>query len=598
MPTRGVRPDPAERDEGAFAYPELRIEYDPESPPPAPARAFARLNQPGIYTTSIARPALFREYLREQLEHLVRDYPVEVSVGTSASEIPYPYVLDGGDLDLDGISTAELSRWFPSTDLVHIGDEVADGAWDVALDPTRPLALFDALAHRLQPGPAQALHRHSGRAFPALRAVHQLCPLRRRVRPLRRRRAARSRQPLHQPVRPRRHVRAWRPRRRRGADRGGRVAAPPDAGLSSDDAGRRRHHPGQHRRRPVQRQDDLRPYRGAAPRSLADDRPLRRPSPQPDDRRLCPRPRLSSRRPCARRRAAGRNPDPGHRRGPDRALQRRAGGHRRGRGQRQEAAAHRHRGHHRRPQLGAALHIVGAALQPEPRGGDRHGIGDRRRPGLPLPRALRDAALRLRQAAPRRTEAARPGQRLLRARDQPAPAHRHRDARISQAGRRRPPQPQAAQLRRAAAALGRWRSPILGRQVGDPAQHRHRRIGREIGFGRVEIEPGVDRIAPAGQHREIVAARGEEIVDRDAIGLRRIDRLAVQRHGHDPLPRRPRLVIAEAEIGRGRQQVGLRRAVQPAGELLLQHRLDLAPRCSSWSRHCWRRAASRKSGRR
>jgi len=39
----------------------------------------------------------------------------------------------------------ELSRWFPSTDLIHIGDEVVDGAWDVALDPTRPLALFDAL---------------------------------------------------------------------------------------------------------------------------------------------------------------------------------------------------------------------------------------------------------------------------------------------------------------------------------------------------------------------------------------------------------------------------------------------------------------------
>ena len=142
---KGIRPDPAKRDDGIFAYPELRIEYDPEIPPPTPDRAFARLNQPGIYTASIARPALFRDYLREQLEHLIRDYPVKISVGTSASEIPYPYVLDGSDLDLEGISTAELSRWFPSTDLVHIGDEVADGAWDVALDPTRPLALFDAL---------------------------------------------------------------------------------------------------------------------------------------------------------------------------------------------------------------------------------------------------------------------------------------------------------------------------------------------------------------------------------------------------------------------------------------------------------------------
>ncbi|HVF38228.1 MAG TPA: AMP nucleosidase, partial [Sphingomicrobium sp.] len=141
----GTRPDPTARDDGAFAYPELRVEYDPEVPPPTPGRAFARLNQPGIYTSSIARPAMFRPYLREQLEHLVRDYPVRISVGSSASEIPYPYVLDGGELDLEGISTAELSRWFPSTDLVHIGDEVADGAWDVALDPTRPLALFDAL---------------------------------------------------------------------------------------------------------------------------------------------------------------------------------------------------------------------------------------------------------------------------------------------------------------------------------------------------------------------------------------------------------------------------------------------------------------------
>ena len=33
---------------------------------------------------------------------------------------------------------------------------------------------------------------------------------------------------------------------------------------------------------------------------------------------------------------------------------------------------------------------LGAALQPEPRGRHRHGIGHHRRPGLSLPRALRD----------------------------------------------------------------------------------------------------------------------------------------------------------------------------------------------------------------
>jgi AMP nucleosidase len=141
--SEGKRPDPAARAEGCFAYPELIIDYEPGTEPPTPARAFARLNQPGTYATSIARPALMREYLRVQLEHLVRDYAVGVAAGRSASEIPYPYVLDGAEIELSEVGAAELSRWFPSSELVHIGDEIADGAWDLSRHTARPLALFD-----------------------------------------------------------------------------------------------------------------------------------------------------------------------------------------------------------------------------------------------------------------------------------------------------------------------------------------------------------------------------------------------------------------------------------------------------------------------
>ena len=139
----GAKPEPAERADGCFAYPELRIDYEPAAEPPAPARAFARLNQPGIYATSIARPELMRDYLRVQLEHLVHDYAVDISVGRSSSEIPYPYVLDGAEIELGEIGASELSRWFPSSELVHIGDEIADGAWDLSRHTARPLALFD-----------------------------------------------------------------------------------------------------------------------------------------------------------------------------------------------------------------------------------------------------------------------------------------------------------------------------------------------------------------------------------------------------------------------------------------------------------------------
>jgi AMP nucleosidase len=139
----GIRPSAADRANGCFAYPELRIDYDPAAPRPAITRAFARLNQPGTYTTSVARPALFREYLEGQLRRLVEDYAVRITVGRSSSEIPYPYMLDGSEIELGGIGAAELARWFPSSELVHIGDEIADGVWDASRRNGRPLALFD-----------------------------------------------------------------------------------------------------------------------------------------------------------------------------------------------------------------------------------------------------------------------------------------------------------------------------------------------------------------------------------------------------------------------------------------------------------------------
>jgi len=142
--TSGERPDPKKRAKGLFAYPELRIDYRYDHPINFPARSFGRLNQPGRYATSVAKPRLFRSYLIEQLCFLVRDYEVDVSVGPSRSEIPFPYVLDGtDDLRLDDVSAADLGRWFPTTELAHIGDEIVDGAWDHAIHSDRPLALFD-----------------------------------------------------------------------------------------------------------------------------------------------------------------------------------------------------------------------------------------------------------------------------------------------------------------------------------------------------------------------------------------------------------------------------------------------------------------------
>ena len=139
----GTHPDPEQRAKGSFAYPELRVTYKGEQTAGRFTRAFARLTQPGVYACSVARPKMFRDYLKTQLEFLAADYGVEIEVGRSSSEIPYAYVLDGSGINVDNVTPAELSRWFPSNELSHIGDEIADGAWDYSLREARPLALFD-----------------------------------------------------------------------------------------------------------------------------------------------------------------------------------------------------------------------------------------------------------------------------------------------------------------------------------------------------------------------------------------------------------------------------------------------------------------------
>ncbi len=141
----GPPPDPVARRAGAYVYPELRLNWPDGKPYPRISRAFARVGIPGRYAVTVTRPDLFRDYLVEQLSLLQQDFDVELDVGRSSQEIPFPYVLDGGDLALADIGAAQIARHFPSTELAHIGDEVADGAFLVPHDGPRPLALFDGL---------------------------------------------------------------------------------------------------------------------------------------------------------------------------------------------------------------------------------------------------------------------------------------------------------------------------------------------------------------------------------------------------------------------------------------------------------------------
>ena len=143
--TDGSVPSRDARHDGSFAYPEIRLRYRGGGDRPAPLRSFGRLVTPGEYRISVTKPAIFADYLTEQLTLLIEDYDVIVEAVPGRQEIPFPYVLDAGHaMSLDEVSAVELARHFPATELAYIGDEIADGLYTDA-DGTRPLALFDGL---------------------------------------------------------------------------------------------------------------------------------------------------------------------------------------------------------------------------------------------------------------------------------------------------------------------------------------------------------------------------------------------------------------------------------------------------------------------
>lgn len=138
------RSRPEEAQLRLFRYPELRLTYHAQGEAAATVRAYAKVQEPGVYRVTVTHPAAFRTYLLDQLGPLMRDFTVQLEVGISEQPIPYPYVLEYEDLAASGITAAELARVFPSTDLSAVTDSIPDGLYNWENTDQLPLALFDA----------------------------------------------------------------------------------------------------------------------------------------------------------------------------------------------------------------------------------------------------------------------------------------------------------------------------------------------------------------------------------------------------------------------------------------------------------------------
>ncbi|MEQ4986532.1 AMP nucleosidase [Proteus sp. fly-1089] len=139
----GKLPSVKQRAEGLFAYPQLTVYWSGEIKTEDKTRAYGRLSHSGTYSTTITNPALFENYLSEQVQLIADAYHATFEVSASKQEIPYPFVIDGTGIGFDRKMSASLAKYFPTTDLSKIGDEITDGL--ICDREILPLSHFDAL---------------------------------------------------------------------------------------------------------------------------------------------------------------------------------------------------------------------------------------------------------------------------------------------------------------------------------------------------------------------------------------------------------------------------------------------------------------------
>ena len=150
--TKGDLPD------GRFraCYPSIRVTT--ETHDLADSRlSYGHVPGPGVYETTVSRPALFKDYLSEQLALISRNHDVPIEVGESAVPIPLHFAFFEG-AHVEGTLVEALPRAlrdiFDVPDLAVTDDAIVNGTLDLSSGPM-PLAPFtaprvDYSLHRLQ----------------------------------------------------------------------------------------------------------------------------------------------------------------------------------------------------------------------------------------------------------------------------------------------------------------------------------------------------------------------------------------------------------------------------------------------------------------
>ena len=109
--------------------------------------SFGHVSEPGRYATTVTRPDLFANYLRQQLALLMKHHDVPVWIGPSATPMPVHFAV-ANDASItvpqDGATDFTLRDVFDVPDLATTNDDIVNGFGFAYPDGARPLAPFTA----------------------------------------------------------------------------------------------------------------------------------------------------------------------------------------------------------------------------------------------------------------------------------------------------------------------------------------------------------------------------------------------------------------------------------------------------------------------
>ncbi|MGY6535821.1 MAG: AMP nucleosidase [Pararhodobacter sp.] len=135
-------------------YPEIRLTTTSHAIPDS-RLAFGYLAEPGTYATTVTRPDLFRHYLRQQIDLLIRNHGQPVAIGYGDTPIPLHFALAGpgaglvpgqgeGALAAGADLPVNLRDIFDVPDLAITNDAIVNGEGVRHPDGSIPLAPFTA----------------------------------------------------------------------------------------------------------------------------------------------------------------------------------------------------------------------------------------------------------------------------------------------------------------------------------------------------------------------------------------------------------------------------------------------------------------------